>query len=997
MMGLPQQSFLCPVTIGRSIELEALRAFLALPGGVLLISGEAGVGKSRLVREARSLAEARGICVLEGRCFEADHALPFAPALDILGGLVESYGAEEVARLAGGAAPDLARLLPELAAQTSVSTLDGVDVELAKRRLFDGFARLVNSFAHGNPLLLVSEDIHWADMSSLDLLLHLARRTEREPLFLLLTYRSDETDGDLQHFLATLDRGRLATEIQLDHLDAGQVAAMLQAICGVVDSVPAALLHTVYTLTEGNPFFIEEVLTTLGADQRLISAEGAWTQEDLHYLRIPRSVHDAVRRRLDPLSTQARNILTLAAMVGHRFDFDLLRALSGLDEMELFDLVKELIAAQLVVEDAGDHFAFRHALTREAINAGLLDRERRMLHRRIADALVQLHAGSPETWLDELSAHYFAAGAWTQALDTARRAGARAFALHAPRVAAEHLTRAIAARRALGLPPDPELHQERGRAYETLGEFERALVDYTTALDLARSAEDPRSEWQTLLELGLLWASRDYRQTGQFVTEALEVARTLGDPATIARSLNRVGNWQLNIEEPAEATRLHQEALAIFEAIGDDRGIAETLDLLGMVGLLGANITACAAAYERAVPLWRTLEDQRGAAAALLGLSWQSPTFHTDTVPAVRPMEEVREAGMQSIALCQEIDWRAGECWCQWGFLGMTLGAAGEYELAVPGTRQALQIGREIEHRQWMVATQCMLGNLYADLGDLAAARFELETALASARQINSPYWTRSATGWLTSILVRGNELDAAVSFLGQELEAATSMNMLAGRLLWRAAAELALVQDEPARALEIVERLVATTPGGAHRPIARLELLRGEALAALGRQEQASAALAVARDEATWSGARPLLWRVEAARGRLAHGRGEELQAAQAHANARAIVEALVARVPDEALRATLLTAADRELPSSPASVSADAIADRKSPLTKREREVAVLLTEGLTNREIGERLFLSEWTVATHVRNILAKLGLASRAQIAAWAASRGIAPRV
>jgi DNA-binding CsgD family transcriptional regulator len=360
-------------------------------------------------------------------------------------------------------------------------------------------------------------------------------------------------------------------------------------------------------------------------------------------------------------------------------------------------------------------------------------------------------------------------------------------------------------------------------------------------------------------------------------------------------------------------------------------------------------------------------------------------------------VEDIREAGMQSMALCQEIDWRVGECWCQWAFLGMTLGAAGEYELAVPGTRQALQIAREIEHRQWMVATRCMLGNLYADLGNLTAARLELESALESARQINSLYWSRSATGWLTSILVRGNELDAAVSFLGQELKAETPMNTLAGRLLWCAAAELALAQNEPVRTLEIVERLVASTPGGTHRPIARLELLRGKALAELGRHEQASAALMVARDEAAWSGARPLLWRIEAARGRLAQGRGDEIQAAQARASARAIIEALAARVPDVALRATLLAAADREVPLSPASVSADAVGDLESPLTKREREVATLLTEGLTNREIGERLYLSEWTIATHVRNILAKLDLSSRAQIAAWVASRGTGPAV
>jgi DNA-binding CsgD family transcriptional regulator/tetratricopeptide (TPR) repeat protein len=995
MTGLPQQSYLCPVTIGRSPELEALETFLNREGGVLRISGDAGIGKSRLVREARSLAEARGIRVLEGRCFEADHALPFAPAPEILSELVGRLGATEVARLAGPAAPELARLHPELSSGIAVADTDHVDQETAKRRLLDGFARLLKGIANEQRLLLVVEDIHWPDASSLDLFLHLARYTERERLFLLLTYRDDEVHPDLEHLLATLDRERLGTEIRLRQLDAGQVAAMLQAILGIDLPVPAALLHAVYALTEGNPFFIEEVLTAIGTEQRVVTADGGWTQSRLHHPHIPRSIHDAVQQRLIMLSDPARYVLTVAAVAGRRFDFDLLGALTGFDEAALLELMKELVAARVVVEETGDRFFFRHALTREAIYAGLLDRERRLRHRQVAETIERLYATSLETRLDDLAAHSFAAGSWAQAFDAAHRAGTRAAGLHAPRAAVEQFTRALEAARALKLPPDPEIHQERGRAHETLGEFESALADYTTALDLARTAEDVRGQWETLLELGLLWSSRDYRHTGQFVTEALAVARTLGDPATVARSLNRVGNWRLNIEDPAEATRLHQEALAIFEAIGDDRGIAESLDLLGMVGLIGANRAASAAAYERAVRLWRTLGDQRGLAAALLGLTWQGPMFHADTVPTTRPVEEIREIGMQCIALCQQIDWRVGECWCQWGFLGMTLGAAGEYELAVPGTRQALQIAREIEHRQWMVATRCMLGNLYADLGDLAAAKLELESAVESARQMDSPYWSRSAIGWLTSILVRGNELDAAVSFLGQELKAETPMNMLAGRLLWSAAAELALAQNEPARTLEVVERLVATTPGGTHRPIARLELLRGKALAKLGRHEQASTALMVARDEAAWSGARPLLWRIEAARGRLAQGRGEGIPAARARANARAIINALAARVPDEALRSTLLAAADREVPLPPASVSGDAVADLESPLTKREREVATLLTEGLTNREIGERLFLSEWTIATHVRNILAKLDLSSRTQIAAWAASRRVAP--
>lgn len=994
MQDPPRTTFLCPVTIGRTAEMHAIRAFLNEPGGVLLVSGEAGVGKSRLVGEARAIAAAADLRVLEGRCFEADAALPFAAAVALLHALVDAHGPAAIARLAPPAAADLFRLLPELSPDRMPEGPGGVDPETAKRRLLDGFARLLAAIADGQPLLLIVEDIHWPDASSLDLLLHLARRATREPLLLLATYRSDEIHPALEHALATLDRERLAREIHLDGLGAHEVAAMLQAIFGVAEPAPAELLHTIYALTEGNPFFIEEVLTALGAEHRFVSAEGAWSRGGLPHPRIPRSVHDAVRRRLGALSAEARDILVLAAIAGRRFDLDLLRVLSGHDDGTLIALVKELIAAQLVVEEAGDRFAFRHALTRDAISAGLLDRERRLLHRRIGDALATLHAAAPEARLDDLSAHYFAAGAWAQACDAARRAGMRASALHAPRAAAEHLTRAEEARRALGLPPDPEIHHTRGRAYETLGEFDRARADFEIALDLARSGGDRRGEWQSLLDLSLLWASRDYRQTGKLVGEALAVARAMGDPATVAHSLNRLGNWHDNVEETKEGARLHQEALAIFEAIGDDPGTAETLDLLGMNGLQGANVAASAAAYERAAALWRTLGDRRGLAAALLGLSLRSPTFHTDTIPAVRPVNDIRAIGQESIAVCREIDWRAGECFALWGFLGMTLGAAGEYDVALPGTRHALQIAREIEHRQWITAARCILGNLYADLGDPGVARRELEAALALARQIESPYWTRSAAGWLAAVLIRAGDPTAAASLLHNELNAETPMDTIAGRLLWCAAAELAHARGEPERALEIVERLVAATPGGASRPIARLEKLRGEALAALGRHEHAEAALTTAREEAAWSGARPLLWRIDAALGRLHLRQGERAAAERAFANARGMVDSLAACVPEEAARETFRAAAHRELPLAAPSPGAPA-PDKESPLTKRELQVAALLTAGLTNREIGERLFLSEWTVATHVRHILVKLDLSSRAQIAAWATSRGMTP--
>jgi predicted ATPase/DNA-binding CsgD family transcriptional regulator len=995
MTGLPQQSFLCPVTIGRRAELEALRIFLDRDGGLLLISGEAGVGKSCLVREARGLAAERGLRVLEGRCFEADRALPFAPALDILRALVDSHGTAETLRLAGAAAPELSRLLPELSADSTTVDPDRVDRAAAKRRLLDGFARLLTRIASEQPLLLVIEDIHWLDASSLDLLLHLARRSELqgERLLLLMTYRGDEGNTELEHCLATLDRERLGTEIRLDRLDASQVAAMLQAIFGVESPVPAELLHAIFSLTEGNPFFIEELLTVLGPEQGFVAAHGGWTRDQLRHPRIPRSIHGAILQRLQSLSDPARDVLTLAAVAGRRFDFDLLRALSKLDEETLLDLMKELVAGRLVVEESGDRFVFRHALTREAIYAGLLDRERRLLHRRVAEAIELHYATSLESRLDDLATHYDAAGSWTEALEASYRAGMRAASLHAPRAAADQFTRAIKAARALGLAPDPQIHQERGRAYETVGEFEHALADYELALDLTRAAGNLHAEWRILLDLGLLWASRDYAQAGRFASLALEVARKIGDPNLIAHALNRLGNWQLNNEQPKEAIALHREALAILETQGNERGVAETLDLLGMATAMGADATAAMRWNARAAEHWRGMGDPRGLAASLAGCVLSAYTYHSSTVASALRIEDVRVFGEESLALSREIGWRAGESHALWGYCGMTLGAAGLYSVALPATKDALKIASEIEHRQWMTAARCILGNLYGDLGSREVARVELEAALEMAREIGSPFWVRSAAAWLASALIEGDTFADAAALLREELGDETPFDTIAGRLLWCAAVELALAQGDSTRALELIDRLVAAAPGNRTRPIARLEFLRGRAWHALGRHREAATALVTAREGAVWSGARPLLWRIEISHGQVLQAQRMPDEAHRAFASATALLEELAREAAGHVTRETFLAFASRELPmaqspSVPGPASASA-----SPLTKRELQVAVLLTEGLTNREVGRQLFLSEWTVATHVRNILAKLELSSRAQIAAWAAGRGI----
>ena len=228
--------------------------------------------------------------------------------------------------------------------------LSSSDPEQEKRRLFTALAHFFTSQATRQPVLLIIEDIHWSDDTSLEFLHYLARHCPAYPLLVLLTYRSDEVRPSLRHFLAQLDRERIAQEIPLV-ASQREVEAMLRAIFALPRSSRRELPDPLYALTEGNPFFIEEILTSLIAAGDIFYVNGQWERKPLGELHIPRSVQDAVSSVLI-LEPGCRHVLTLAAVAGRRFDFALLQQLTEHDEEAITRIDKELIAAQLVVEES---------------------------------------------------------------------------------------------------------------------------------------------------------------------------------------------------------------------------------------------------------------------------------------------------------------------------------------------------------------------------------------------------------------------------------------------------------------------------------------------------------------------------------------------------------------------------------------------------------------------------------------------------------------------
>ena len=1005
MAILFDQPDVCPILIGRSAEIVALQERLEAvehgQGGVVLLCGEAGIGKSRLLAELQRSASAHEFQLLGGQCFPADRSCPYAPLLDLLRAFLAPLSATRIAKALGSSARALFPLLPEqvqhLPELASLPPLSLLEPEQEQRRLFTQLSEVFTKQASSRPVLLVVEDIHWSDESTLEFLLFLARKTVALRLLVLLTYRSDEEDQPLRSFLAQLDRERLSQVSALVRLTKADTETMLQTILRESESLPAGMLDALYDLTEGNPFFLEEVLKALMMAKDLVEGEDGWHWKQTDNWHIPFNLQEAVELRLTRVSAEARRVLQLAAVAGRRFDFVLLQAITQYDEASLLELMKEVIAVQLVIEESAEQFAFRHALTRQAIYLGLLARERRALHRTIAQMLEQLHETAPDISLADLAYHCAEAELWSKAMEYARLAAEQAQALSTPRAAVEQWTRVTQAALHLGQAVPPTCYLARGQAYATLGDFEQAQADYERALHAARQAEDGRLEWQSIMDLGFLWTGRDYKRAGAYFQQAVDLASHLGDARLHAHSLNRQANWLLNTRQIAEALSANQEALALFEAQLDQPGMAETLDLLGTVYNLGGDSISAVLMQGRAIELLRAVGNRSVLCSCLTMRATCSSPWGGDTSCTVNGSLAAGERDLiEALQLAREIEWVAGESFAEiiFGRVCVPLGQVGR---GLAHAQQGLRLATEINHQQWMAGAHDTLARIYLSLLSPEQALLHAQLGLVAARALGSAFRIAEIVSVQIEAYVALGQPKLAEAALQEIQSCAKNPRLASERSLLLAWAELTLVQHQPDLALERCEQLLSTAPQRAGETdthvIPRLWKCQGEALAALDRGEEAIRVLEEARRGAKLQQYLTLLWQIERSLGRVYQRQKRLEEAQQGFAAARQGIIILAKSIEDPALRRhfeqTAYTTPPQEKHVSPRR----ATASHYSGLTEREREVAALIGQGQSNPEIAELLMVSKRTVETHVSSVLSKLGVSSRHQIALWALDKGL----
>ena len=1029
-----------PLLVGRDAALALFDTLLAqVPAGrgqTVVVAGEAGIGKSRLVHEVQQRASALGFRVLRGYCFEADSCLPYGPWIDLLRTFLAAYPSAELPDALGLSVAPLARLLPELVAalpaapaaelsERGESVAPPLEPEQEKKSLQQAMGRLLAGLAAAQPLLVVVEDLHWSDDSSLELLLVLARRVPAQRLLLLLTYSSDEMHPALARLLAGLDRARLAAEVRLRPLTPAEVDAMLRAVFELPGPVRADFLDALYRLTEGNPFFIEEILTSLVAAGEIFYARGGWDRKELSELHIPRSIQDAVQQRVARLEPDARRLLELAAVAAgsRQVDFALLQHLAGRPEDELLPLVRTLIDAGLLLEESADQLAFRHELTRHAISAGLLARERQRLHRAVAEALEDRDIAPSEGRLAALAYHYYEAGDCERALAYALQVAGQAMAVYAHAEALRALEQARACATRMGWTEQlAAVYELMGDVYFIRGPMDAAVESYRRALELAGADPARAALLQSKIGRGYV-AVGDARGLAPLHTalDALDDAQQ-GERALALAALGRY--YHLRAE--------HERAIDYLERAWK---LAEPLD---NVPALGDIYGFLAGAYQH------LLRFEDSMAWALAGIALGERTGYPMAMAAgyeylaenavnLGQWREALDYAAAGRAIAERIDSHTRRGWAEWG-RAMALHNLGRLSAAVEAALAGYHQAEEAGDRRLMLWTQGTLALVHVLLGaeEPAAAAARRAQALADELdQVVLHAWSALARAAVHRL--RGEPEQAAALLDDCAARLAGTQNRLAplfigpthalatlemgrpdeaGRLI-AASLALATAAESPHRqalaysvqgqiwtvqqhwdeAAGALDRAVATFEEmGSRVDLAHALACRGAlGLARAGRDPVPDAAradldraLALCREMELG----PLQITVHASLARLHRLARDDVAANAELAAARAVVDRLAAGYADASLRAEFVACAEACLPA-PRPVSARRAArERFGGLTAREREVALLIAQGKSNREIAAALVVSERTTTTHVTNILNKLGFSSRTQVAAWA---------
>ena len=982
MQQLPGPLTLSPPSpfVGRSAELAALRVLVPREAGergrLALLGGEAGSGKSRLVRELAHALAGEGVLVLYGACDAVVHT-PYRPFAEALDQLVRGTDPDVLRADLGGAGGELARLLPDLDARVSgLPAPVSADPDTERHRLHTAVTDLLAGAGHRQPLLLVLEDCHWADTPTLVLLRHLARSSSEARVLVVTTFRDTEADipDELADALADLRRSDEVVRLHLGGLSEDDVGEFVrQAGAGEIDPAEPGLSRALRDLTEGNAFLLCELWRALVETDAVAIEDGTLRLTvALQEIATPQSVHEVVSQRLMRLDPVTRDLLELAAVAGPEFELEVLRRAAPV-QLERIDALEPAMRSGVIEELPFPALAYRftHELVRRALYDRLSVLRRAELHLRIAEALEAVDRPRHGRVLADL-AHHFAAAA---------PIGGAAQAVEYNLLAAKAASAALA--------------------------YDEATVRLHTALQMG--VPDERQRAEILLEEGTaLYRAGMSLDSLESFRQAAEIARDLREGELLARAAIgfETSCWRPGLAEEG-ARELLQEASA---ALGREESTLRVGLLASLARALEFEGDSDQAALARAdaVAMARRIDDRPGLVTVLVGIYWARAT--TSLAEALEMLGEARD-------LAEEMGDVEGQAeatqWRVSALMGLGEIVPARKELAIAldmamSTRQPFMLHVTEHYRSALALLEGHLAE-----ADAAAERSREWGQLLVGRDASSVYGiqmfgVRREQGRLAElapvirVLAAGDRgggawrpgLAAMLAELAMEeqvrgeldrvqaegieplreglwLASLTYLADAAGAVAHQGVASLVYPELAPLAGRNVMIGHGVACYGAADRYLGMLAATLGDTDDAAGHFE---AALHLNRQ----MGADTWLAHTAYEYGRMLLAQGDSPRGEQLLAEAALLAETV--GMPTLLARARALTP-----PSTP---------PLPDGLSARELDVLRLVARGQSNREIGATLFISEHTAANHVRGILRKTACANRTEATAYAFRRGLA---
>jgi len=781
------------------------RARSGLGHGVLL-SGEPGAGKTRLARELMIQAALDGAVVLQGGCYEYEATTPYLPFAEAFRRWVHDQKDDEALRaLVGSTAQQLTKLAPELETRLGpFAKRPELPPHEERFLFFDAVAETLRALAGSRGLLVHLDDLHWADSSTLWLLAHLFRNLKEDRVLFLGCYRETELDRahPLSKALVDWNRERLTTRISLKRFSADETRAQLAALLG--QDVSAEFSTKVHRETDGNPFFVEEVLKALIEQGSIFRGAGKWERSDTGELQIPQSVKEAIGHRLNRVTPACNEVLRAAAVLGKTFDFAELSAADDRSEDALLDALDEAVTAQLLVSGKGDAFSFTHDKIREVLYEEMNAVRRRRLHQRVAEGLEKLRTRKPIA-IETLAHHYIEAGDHERGLACAKEAGQLAERLSAFDEAIHAYGGALECAEALGLKDEQlGLEEAMGKASMAGGEMIRAIEHFEKALALATEPAD-RARLQCQAASSLVHTG-DPRGL-EYLRDALSVLDSETHPLETAHALTTEARFH-------HLAGRHRKAVELLERAERIAGTPKPGELVSAYQGLVLTLTYAflAGAYQH---LGLFSDGDRWA--------WRAVEFGT-----AHGLLNAQASGFE--------------------FLGENSTNRGDWEKGLEYAEKEREVVARLHSRERLAWTYFTASVCSMYLGEPERADREFREGIALSVSLGERRLASLLRGNLAVLEAETGRLDDALRTATDNVADADRMELLHMRADGRRClAHVLWKRGELAEALRICDEMIAITSSIESR-IARLWLgpIHIEVLLALGHREEAASQLDV-------------------------------------------------------------------------------------------------------------------------------------------------------